>query len=368
MRPRPHARVAAPAAPWPGGLLVVTVAVLGALALLVSGCRGAPAARASEPAAARTTQSGPFRVTTLSVPYARVNRPQKVGDAVYLSVSRGPDAGDDLIRYDLASSEVETIVASPDPEQIGWFVVNEKWLVWSVGLELYARSLDSGAEQLVSRSRDLYGPALSGDRIVWDDLSPERTHQITVRDLVSKQTTVVAPLALADLYNDFPAWDGDRAVWTDVVDGVGRYRAYDTRTGRLEDYPLAEGAFRYPGYALPAGERIYSINFDNVDEWNWTRQAVGYYSVTEGRFVPIERPGFIANSLRVFGEWVALLDDGQRLSVRSASATGTDGEPLRPVPGLVDAITSSGDTLIAATAAPESGTTTLTIVEARRGQ
>lgn len=286
---------------------------------------------------------------------------------IYTTVSRGIDKGDSLIRYNLETRDVETVVDAPDPELIGWFVVNQEWLVWSVGTRLYARSLETGEEQVVSTTRDLYAPELNGDLLAWDDLTPERTHQIVIRDLGKRETTVVAPLVLADLYNNFLAWNGDQLVWTDVVDGAGYYRLLDVPSGKTQDYVMTDIAFRFPGYVQTHGNRLYSINFNRTDEWHWAIQQVGYYVIGEGRFVPIVPEGFIANALVVGGGLVAIVDSGQELTLRPADAPEGDSTVFRPIEERIDFVEASQDGTLIATHESTDGSArcTLYLIEPR---
>jgi hypothetical protein len=285
-------------------------------------------------------------VSEVEFPYRECSKPQKVGSGIYATVSRGEDRGSSLVRYDLLTGAIQTILAAPDPELIGWFVVNDRWLVWSVGNRLFARPRLGGATKLLSEKRDLYAPALNGDLVAWDDLAQDRTHRMVLRDLRANETTVVAPIELADLYNNFPAWDGSRLVWTDASGNAGLYRFYDARTGRSGDYRLEDGRYRFPGYPQPAGRRIYSINFASTDVWDWGAQQVGYYSIAQRRFVPLTPEGSVANSLDVAGGLLAIVDSDQRLTVRNARAP--DAGTFRPVAGRVDFVQGSADgTLIA---------------------
>jgi len=285
-------------------------------------------------------------MSEVELPYRECGKPQKVGHSVYATASRGEDKGSSLVRYDLETGVLETVLEAPDPELIGWFVVNERWLVWSVGKQLLARLREGGPTQVLSEKRDLYGPALSGDLVAWDDLAPDRSHELVMRDLGSGETTVVAKIALADLYNNFPAWDGTRLAWTDADRDTGIYRIFDVATGTRSEYRLQEGRYRFPGYVQPAGDRIYSINFASTDVWDWGTQQVGYYSVVERRFVPLAADGLVANSVDVTGNLLAIVDSDQALTVRDAR--NPNGLVYRPVKGRVDFVQGSADgTLIA---------------------
>lgn len=283
----------------------------------------------------------PLAVTRVELPFRDCSKPQRVGSSIYVAISRGADLGGSIVRFDMNTGVIETVIDAPDPSPIGWFVVNEEWLVYSIGETLYARERTGGNEQVLSRRRDLYAPALNGDLVAWDDLAEDRTHQIMLHDLRSRTTTAVAPVELAELYNNFVAWDGSRLVWTDVRGNTGVYRSHDASTGTTTEHTLGTGEFRYPGYPQPTAKRIYSINFAATDVWEWGVQQVGYYSLVERRFAPIVGEGFVANSLDVAGGLIAVVDSNQRLTVREADAP--HGPVYRPVGGPIDFVQTSAD-------------------------
>lgn len=305
--------------------------------LLIYGC----AAPREVPEPRGTQRIQPFTVRRVEIPYRTCNKPQRVGESVYMVVGDSSSEPGSIVEFDMQDGTQKTVVESRDPESIGWFVVNEKWLVWSEGASLFAQPREGGERITLSTSRDLYAPALSGDRVAWDDLDSERNHRIVVRDLTSSETTAVAPLNLADLYNNFPAWDGDRLLWTDVIDGDGIYRVFDSSTGDIRDYPQTQGAFRFPGYAQPSSDRFYSITFDNVDEWNWGTQRFGYFSISEQQFVPLVADGTVVNSFAVGGGLAAIIDSDQRLSVLDEDQP--QSRAYYPVKGRVDFVQASPD-------------------------
>lgn len=331
-----------------------------ACAAITVGCTAGPDLSSGPPQV-----RGPLAVTRLELPYRTCNKPQRVGDAIYAIVTDEGQAGSAVVRWDTRSASAETIVKAPGAEMIGWFVVNDRWLVYSIGTKLFARPLAEGSPRLLSEARDLYAPALSGDRVAFDDLDQDRKHRIVVHDLSHETSTVVAAVELADLYNNFPAWDGNRLVWTDVIEGVGTYRSHDVVAGTTRDSRLTEGDHRFPGYANPSGDNIFSINFQDVDEWNWGAQRVGYFSGARKEFIPLEPQGFVANSLDVAGGLVAIVDDKQRLTIRLAESPET--AVYRPVQGRVDFVEASWDGALIAwrEGRPGSRRTELFVIERR---
>jgi len=341
-------------------------------AIATTGCaasRGTDTPSGAKRPEAPAEQVAPFTVRQLRLPYRACSKPQRVGDSVYAAVTPDEDenGADSIVRYDMGTGLIESVIMAPKHRSIGWFAVNDRWLVWTLDRDLFAKPLSGGALQRLDHGRDLYAPALSGDLVAWDSLTKRRTHRIVVRDLASGESTTVGELALADLYNNFPAWDRNRLVWTDVVNDEGRYRVYDAGERTMREYPLADGAFRFPGYAQIEGDRLYSINFDSVDEWVWSRQRLGYYSTSERRFVPVVPRGFIANSFEVADGLLAVIDDNQQLTVASTGATAYDSGDSRPVKGPVDFVEASSDgSLIAWRESPDDdGSCTLYLIEHR---
>lgn len=344
---------------------VVIAGVVLAVALL-SGCATAANPVPAEKRA-RVERDGtePFTVTDIELPYRSVFKAQKVGNAIYATVLRaGQDKGASVIRYDMGSSRIETLTSLPDPDLIGWLVVNDDWMVWTVGSTISARSLSTGDEKVVSSTRELMSPDLNGKLAAWDGLDEQRRHQIVLHDLASGDTTVLATLETADFYNNFPAWEGDKLVWTDVKDKVGHYYVYDAKTSRTVDYPLSNIRYHIPGYAKSSGDRIYSINFDRRDEWDWTIQQFGYYSVAEKRFVPVVPDGTIINFFQVGDGLVATVDHEGQLTVRPSNESEGSEAEYHPVDGPVDFVDRSADgTLLALRSSAD--TTLLHVISAK---
>jgi hypothetical protein len=297
------------------------------------------------------------------LPYPDCSVPQKVGSKLYFRVTPGEGLDDRLVVHDLDSREERVIFESA--EGIGSVDANRNWLVWESDLKLYAQSLISGERTIVASSRDLYAPALEGDRLAWIDLRHDRTHAVVMHDLSTGRSKTISAIGLPGLYNNFTAWDGGKLLWTDVVDGVGRYRRYDSVTAQVEDFPLKGTRFRYPGYAVANGDRFYSINFDDTETWDWTTQQLGVFSAKETTFTPLVPAGSIFNYVRVAGDYLAVVDDKGALTLRSLTNGGED-DMLSPIDSPVTLIeTSEGGTLVATYQQPSGDALTVYIIEPR---
>ena len=158
-----------------------------------------------------------------------------------------------------------------------------------------------------------------------------------------------------------------KLLWTDIYDGTGHYVVHDLATGKARDYPMPATRFRYPGYALRAGDSVYSINFDRYDRWDWSVQQVGRYSLSTRSFTPITGPGGYVNALVVGNDAVAIIDSGQRLLV-GESGGGLPTKDLSAMFGTtVDGVqvSSDGITAVAGRSWPEKNKTRLFVFELR---
>jgi len=315
------------------------------------------------PRSSRVAKSAPCSVTTVVLPFRQFGNACKVGQSLFVAVDTGGGRLATLIRYNLASKETTTILSSGD--DIASVDANTDWLVWETNGKLFAQSLRSGERQVVSSSRDLFAPALEGNTLAWSHKIANDKHEVVVYDLVKRTGKVIAPIAFAELYNNFVQIHEGKLVWTDIVHDEGHYRVYDIPTGKLDDYTLSGIPYRYPGYAIPWADRVYSINFRNTTEWDWTDQKLGYYSLPDKHFVAIPTGGYI-NYFRIVDGYLAIVDANQRLSLRPL-ANPTDARQSQTVLNVpIDSLESSDrKTLIAGWGPPGQRSVTIYVMEFR---
>lgn len=305
------------------------------------------------------------KTSMVEVPYRQYGMAKKVDDRLYMTVDSGDGRIDTVVRFDPATGESERLLQSPD--EIAWIAVSEDWLVWESGLQLQARSLRSAETTVLGSSQDVFAPAIVGRTVAWMDKQEGGDYDLVVQDLGGGTVRKVADINLPGFYNNFVDFDGERLLWTDIIDGEGFYRVADVDSGVIEDFQIEGTPFRYPGYAQSSGDRFYSINFDNHKEWDWTRQQFGYYSPKSGTFTPVIDERYI-NFFRACGDRVAVLDGRQHLLLFDGQDP-TQPEDLSEQLGVTfDKLDlAGGDTLVASVSqeTEASVSCTLCLIETR---
>jgi len=296
------------------GVLCSAVAII---VLFVPGCSrpSVPDEARSDPEPPRLYQS----VKTVTIPYRLFGHAKKAGGLLYVSVC-GNDEGiiDRIITLDPETGEEEIVITSDN--DIAWLEVSEEWIVWETNMDMYAQPRTGGERLLLGGVQAVFGPVLEGSLVAWMNRVDDDRYQLTVRDLNGGENRVIAENNHPGLYNNFVHIEGDRLLWTDIIDNTGFYRVASLRDGTIEDYPIQDTDFRFPGYAQLSGDRLYSINFDTYIEWDWTKQRFGYYSIPDGTFTALRDKNFI-QAFRVSGDRVAILETGHRLTLMDAAAS-----------------------------------------------
>jgi hypothetical protein len=288
-----------------------------------------------------------------------------VGTELYATVDSGTGLLDTLLRYDLNTGTSRALFKVP--ADIAWIAVNERWLVWESEKKLYAEPTRGGSRQVLATSREAYGPALEGDTVAWVDHEEGSDPRIVTFNLKTREKREVGRTRVAEFYNNFMQLRDGKLLWSDIYGGTGHYMLYDLATRQTNTYPMPATRFRYPGYSVRSGDSIYSINFDRYDQWDWSSQQAGRFSVVDGSFKPITGSGQYINSLVVGRDAVAVLDRQQRLLVGPADGTPPETDLSDLLGGQVDAVqvSSDGVTAVAGRSIPGQTKTTLAIFELR---
>jgi hypothetical protein len=288
-----------------------------------------------------------------------------VGDMLYVSVDSGNGLLDTLLQYDLKAGTSAPIFTVP--ADIAWISVNDRWLVWETEKRLYARPIGGGTPQVLATSREAYGPALEGDVAAWVDHEEGSEPRIVALNLKSGEKHEIARTHVAEFYNNFMQIRDGKLMWTDIYDGTGHYVVHDLSTGQSREYPMPLTRFRYPGYAVRSGDSVYSINFERFDQWDWSAQKVGRYSLSGGTFTPVSKDGSYVNALVVGEGAVAIIDSKQRLLVGPADGTYPAQDLSSTMGGRIDAvqISSDGVTAVAGRSVAERNETTLFVFPLR---
>jgi hypothetical protein len=305
------------------------------------------------------------QVRTVKLAYRAYGMARVVGDALYVSVDSGKGLLDTLVRYDLSTGKSSVLLSVP--ADISWVTVNDRWLLWESEKKLYAEPRAGGVRRVLATSREAYAPALEGDTVAWVDHEEGSEPRIVTFDLKTAEKREVARTHVAEFYNNFMQIRDGRLLWTDIYDGTGHYVVHDLSTGKTEDYPLPKTRFRYPGYAVMSGDSVYSVNFDRYDQWDWSTQQVGRFSLVERAFTPITPADTYVNAMVIGTGSVALIDSEQRLLVGPANGTYPSTELSKALGSRVDGVqvSSDGVTAVAGRSTPERNETTLFIFELR---
>jgi hypothetical protein len=288
-----------------------------------------------------------------------------VGDALYVSVDSGTGLIDTLLRYDLGANTSRTLFTVP--ADIAWVTANERWLLWESEKVLYAEPVGGGAKRVLATSREAYGPALEGDMAAWVDHEQGSEPRIVTFDLKTGQKREIARTHVAEFYNNFMQIRDGKLLWTDIYDGTGHYVVHDLLSAQTRDYPMPATQFRYPGYATRSGDAVYSINFDRFDQWDWSAQQAGRYSLSTGNFTPITKRGSYVNALVLGQNAIAIIDAEQHLLVGPADGTYPASDLSAALGACVDGVQVSADgiTAVAGRSSAESTETTLFVFELR---
>lgn len=333
--------------------------VVAALATLAAGCTAHGGT-----AATRRQAAVEVSVREVDIPYRLAGMACVRGGQTYITVGGfRSDTIDTIVRTDSAGATPTVVYTGTN--DIASVVSNQRWLLWVAGKRLFARDMASGRQRVLSSSRELYAPALEGDRAAWVDVEGGSSAVVVVEDLRTGRIARIARLSLPDLYNNFVQLQGDTVLWTDVVDGVGRYRMRDLSSGVTTDLPVTGTRYRYPGYALRYGQRIYSINFRATTEWDWTQQQFGYFSIPERRWVPLRRTGYI-DYFRIVGDVLAVVGQDQRLLLQRLDGSGAAEDLTSRLGTTVDWIQAAGpSTLVAGATDAASGRPRLFVITVR---
>jgi hypothetical protein len=278
-----------------------------------------------------------------------------VGDTLYVSVDSGTGLIDTLLKYNLSTGESRSLFTVP--ADIAGITANERWLLWESEKNLYAEPVGGGTRQILAKSREMYGPALEGDVAAWVDFEEGSGHRIVTLNLKTGEKREIARTHVPEFYNNFMQIRDGKLLWTDIFEGTGHYVVHDLASGSTRDYPMPSTRFRYPGYAVRTGDAVYSINFDRYDEWDWSSQQVGRYSLATGEFTPITKDGTYVNALVVGRDAVAVIDSEQRLLVGPVDGTYPDLDMSAALGGPVEAVQVSSDGITAVAGRSSQATT-----------
>lgn len=320
----------------------------------LSGAEASLATVDAQPAPSVTSMSNKLcTARSIEFPFDVYGTARPMGSVILVPVN--PEgAPSKILAYDLDSGKTSVVLTSE--HWICWVTANDRWLLWETEEipandplaprkgKLYAREIATGETEVLSYSRNMYAAVLDGNKVAWQDLTPENKLEVVIHDLATGTRQVIAPVTLAGFYNNFMSFKDGKLVWTDVIDGAGVYRLFDVSGGEIESHWLSNTQYYIPGYVKAAGDRLFSLNFDNCEEWDWSKQKFGYFDLKSKSFVKIPIEGGVeVNYFCVSEEWLAVVDRDGRLSLRPVT-TAAEATPVYPLGDtLVDGLQVSED-------------------------
>ncbi|NYE58611.1 hypothetical protein [Carboxydothermus ferrireducens] len=218
-------------------------------------------------------------IITLKPPFGRIGDVVLMGNDLYMCVSDNTEFAKNIIKYNLQTKQTEKIFISEfDDPSVQNLMINDKWLIWTdstadgVLHRIYVKDLKTGKIKLIAKlafkGLTPISPFLYEDFIAW--VEPTRydgkyfNGKVVLYNLNNHKTKVVGTIRQLELYNNFIYINDNKILWTDSYDGKGYYKFYDLKTNKIKTY---ESKYLYPGYAEFAGNKIYSLNFNNIRDW-----------------------------------------------------------------------------------------------------
>lgn len=284
-------------------------------------------------------------ITKITIPFTQYTKPALIDNSLYIPVNDNSENINKIVRYDLNNQDISTIYESEFKEStINNLLCNRRWMVWvdsrvtGANSTIHVLDLKTNEQKVVYEVKDsepltVVVPALYEDYIAWIRINSKGVPEITLRNLQTDKTTVLASLDYYSLYNSFMHAANGKILWTDSKNGIGYYYVYDIKNGAVKAY---KGESPYLGYAKLAGDKIFSINFEDVRVW--AKQKFGYYSTINKKFVTLES-NYI-NRFTAYGDRIAVINSKQELELYEISNKGNAkvnlAESLHPYVDTID--------------------------------
>ena len=231
------------------------------------------------------------------IPFVGYNDPVLVDNHMYICVNDSLAVTNKVIDYDINTKEYSIIFESQFTEaNLQCTMANDKWVMWLDADMIFSHTiiyvLNRETNEITkladyNLSTQLTAPYLFGDYvacvIVQENDSLESQQEIILWNLETMESSAIADITELSFYNNFVFINSDQVLWTDSVDGVGYFKLYDIKTGLVKEI---EAPHAYPGYAMMAGEKIYSINFE--DYRTWASHDFGYFDTSSNAYKSIE--------------------------------------------------------------------------------
>ncbi|WP_162485083.1 hypothetical protein [Carboxydothermus hydrogenoformans] len=263
-------------------------------------------------------------IISLKPPFGRIGDVVLVGNDLYMCVSDNTEFAKNIIKYNLQTKQTEKIFTSEfDDPSVQNLMINDNWLIWTDstadGLlhRIYVKDLKTGKIKLIAKlafkGLTPISPFLYKDFIAW--VEPTRydgkyfNGKVVLYNLNNHKTKVVGTIRQLELYNNFVYINDNKILWTDSYDGKGYYKFYDLKTNKIKTY---ESKYLYPGYAEFAGNKIYSLNFNNIRDW--TSHKFEEYDIKNNTYTNIT--GHITR-FRIGKKYILVMDSQSDLELYS---------------------------------------------------
>ncbi|MBE0448728.1 MAG: hypothetical protein IBX64_11645 [Actinobacteria bacterium] len=299
--------------------------------ILLSGCSQANHGKANKTNASINHLNQPEisvpSITKITIPFTQYTKPALIDNSLYIPVNDNSESINRIVRYDLNNRDISTIYESKFKEStINNLLCNRRWMVWvdsevtGGSSTIYVQDLRTNKRKVISKVKDLKltkvdAPTLYEDYVAWVRINHKDAPEVMLYNLQTNKTTVLASLDDYSLYNNFLHAADGKILWTDSKDGIGYYYVYDIKNHAIKAH---KGESPYLGYAQLAGDKIFSINFEDVGDW--TKQKFGYYSTNDKKFVTLES-NYI-NRFTAYGDRIAVINSKQELELYEISNKG----------------------------------------------
>lgn len=263
-----------------------------------------------------------YEVFNLDLNYKKVNSPALRDNELYFSTnSKNSGFLNEIVKMDVNTKKARTIYKSNFNESaIEGIEVNKDWLVWvdsNTGGHMWnimSMNMETGKIQKVfeANSYKKQLPYLYDHYIVWVHMDINKEGFIRILDLNTNTYRDIEGLNNVDAYNTSLYMEDNKIIWSDLTDGKPYYKAYDISREVLEVYPAE---FLYPSYAKYNNNKIFSINFNDLNEWE--DQSFGYYDINKNKYEEFDPTIDTINRYSLKEDKLAFLDKKANVSLYS---------------------------------------------------
>lgn len=257
----------------------------------------------------------------IDLPFYRYNHPVINNGNIYLCINNNINKNsiDKLISYNIKTKKQEVLYHSRYEEAaVQWTKVNDNWLVFvdssSDGLNanIMAMNLKTREKRELAKTNPerytVFAPELYNDYVAWVEVIQDKKIEVKLHDLKSNKTVSIANINNYGLFNAFASINDDKLVWSDVINNKGYYYMYDINSKETKNFPAPK---QYPGYPIYSNNEIYSLNFDDYNQWSI--QSFGYFDIKTQKYNQIDTKSSYLNGFDVYNDKIMIIDNNQKL-------------------------------------------------------